>query len=159
MPAWLTLPSIADLSTSCPSLRRESAGVATTARDQRNQSRRTPRNPSDCLRLERRTPAPLSSLWRGLRGSASWRHVPEDARRVPLFRFPLHCGERFRYEHDFTADWKLDIRPERVLPLIRSAFFHHASAEAERRCPKSALGPWIASSGWIGTEAIWLSRS
>ncbi len=41
----------------------------------------------------------------------------EDARRVPLFRFPLHCGERFRYEYDFTADWKLDIRLERVLPF------------------------------------------
>ena len=34
----------------------------------------------------------------------------EDARRVPLSRFGLHCGERFRYEYDFTADWTLDIR-------------------------------------------------
>jgi hypothetical protein len=41
----------------------------------------------------------------------------EDARRVPLSRFRLHCGERFRYEYDFTADWKLDIRLERVLPF------------------------------------------
>src|SRR4051812_26488517 len=29
----------------------------------------------------------------------------EDARLVPLSRFRLHCGERFRYEYDFTADW------------------------------------------------------
>ncbi len=41
----------------------------------------------------------------------------EDARRVPLSRFRLHCGERFRYEYDFTADWKLDIRLEKVLPF------------------------------------------
>ena len=41
----------------------------------------------------------------------------EDARRVPLSRFRLHCGERFRYEYDFTANWKLDIRLERVLPF------------------------------------------
>jgi hypothetical protein len=41
----------------------------------------------------------------------------EDARRVPLSRFRLHCGERFRYEYDFRADWKLDIRLERVLPF------------------------------------------
>src|ERR1700724_2279509 len=41
----------------------------------------------------------------------------EDARRVPLSRFHLHCGERFRYEYDFTADWKLDIRLERALPF------------------------------------------
>src|ERR1700736_1361386 len=48
----------------------------------------------------------------------------EDARGVPLSRFRLHCGERFRYEYDFTADWKLDIRlegalafdPKRALP-------------------------------------------
>jgi hypothetical protein len=41
----------------------------------------------------------------------------EDARRVPLFRFGLHCGERFRYEYDFTADWALDIRLEKALPF------------------------------------------
>jgi hypothetical protein len=122
MPAWLTLPSIADLSTSCPSLRRESAGVATTARDLGGMFRKMP-----------------------------------DGFRFSVFLCIAACV--FRYEHDFTTDWKLDIRLERVLPLIRSAFFHHASAEAERRCPKSAQGPWIASSGWIGTEAIWLSRS
>jgi hypothetical protein len=41
----------------------------------------------------------------------------EDARRVSLSRFRLHCGERFRYEYDFTADWKLDLRLERILPF------------------------------------------
>ena len=41
----------------------------------------------------------------------------EDARGVPLSRFRLHCGERFRYEYDFTADSKLDIRLEGVLPF------------------------------------------
>jgi hypothetical protein len=41
----------------------------------------------------------------------------DDARRVPLSRFRLHCGERFRYEYDFMADWKLDIRLERALPF------------------------------------------
>jgi Plasmid pRiA4b ORF-3-like protein len=41
----------------------------------------------------------------------------EDARHIPLSRFRLHCGERFRYEYDFTADWKLDIRLEKLLPF------------------------------------------
>src|SRR6202171_5864141 len=41
----------------------------------------------------------------------------DDARRVPLSRFRLHCGERFRYEYDFTTNWKLDIRLERALPF------------------------------------------
>src|ERR1700751_250908 len=38
-------------------------------------SRRTPRNPSECIQLERRTPAPLSNPWRGLWDSVSWRHL------------------------------------------------------------------------------------
>jgi Plasmid pRiA4b ORF-3-like protein len=41
----------------------------------------------------------------------------EDARGLPLYRFRLHFGERFRYEYDFTADWKLDIRLELALPF------------------------------------------
>jgi hypothetical protein len=41
----------------------------------------------------------------------------DDARRVSISRFRLHCGERFRYEYDFTADWQLDLRLERVLPF------------------------------------------
>ena len=48
-----------------------------------------------------------------LGGIAFW----DDGRRVPLSRFRLHSGERFRYEYDFMADWKLDIRLERALPL------------------------------------------
>ena len=41
----------------------------------------------------------------------------EDARSVPLSRFRLHRGERFRYEYDFMADWQLDLRLERALPF------------------------------------------
>jgi hypothetical protein len=47
---------------------------------------------------------------------------------VPLSRFRLHSGERFRYEYDFTADWKLDLRLERVLPFD----------------PERALPSWMA---------------
>lgn len=43
----------------------------------------------------------------------------DDARQIPLSRFRLHCGERFRYEYDFTANWKLDIRLEKLLPFDR----------------------------------------
>jgi hypothetical protein len=41
----------------------------------------------------------------------------EDARQVPLSRFCFHLGERFRYEYDFTAGWRLDIRLEQILPV------------------------------------------
>ena len=62
---------------------------------------------------------------------------------MPLSRFRLHCGERFRYEYDFTADWKLDIRLERALPLIQNALFRHASTEGELRRRKIVLEPGI----------------
>jgi hypothetical protein len=77
----------------------------------------------------------------------------EDARGVPLSRFRLHCGERFCYEYDFTADWRLDIRLEGVLPFDSNALFRHASTEGELRRRKIVLEPGIISSGCIGTEA------
>jgi hypothetical protein len=51
-------------------------------------------------------------------GIPSWGGMgcAEDARRIPLSHFRLRCGERFCYEYDFTANWKLDLRLEKVLP-------------------------------------------
>ena len=46
-------------------------------------------------------------------GSAGFSH---DARRVRLSRFGLRTGERFTYEYDFFAGWRLDIRVEKILP-------------------------------------------
>ena len=43
--------------------------------------------------------------------------------------------------------------------LIPTTLFHPVSAEAELRRPKTALEPWIISSGWIGTEATCPSMS
>jgi hypothetical protein len=34
----------------------------------------------------------------------------------PLSRFRLHPRESFRYEYDFTANWRVDIRLEEILP-------------------------------------------
>jgi hypothetical protein len=57
--------------------------------------------------LERRAPARFlihgTAYGFPLLGGISFR---EDARRVPLLRFRLHRGERFRYDYDFTADWE-----------------------------------------------------
>ena len=39
-----------------------------------------------------------------------------------------------------------------LCPLIRTAFFRHASAETERRRPKTALEPWTISSDWTGSH-------
>jgi hypothetical protein len=90
----------------------------------------------------------------------------EDARRVALSRSGLRCGERFRHEYDFTADWTLDIRLEKALPLIQIGLFRYASAEAELRRPKTALEPGIIKSASIVTSIscpsknseLWLRR-
>jgi hypothetical protein len=38
---------------------------------------------------------------------------------VPLSRFRLHPRESFRYDYDFTANWRVDIRLEEILPQDR----------------------------------------
>jgi hypothetical protein len=40
----------------------------------------------------------------------------DNPRDVLLCRFGLHAREAFRYEYDFTARWRVDIRLETVLP-------------------------------------------
>src|SRR5262245_22507686 len=40
----------------------------------------------------------------------------ENAPEVLLSRFRLHAREAFRYEYDFTANWRIDIRIEAILP-------------------------------------------
>ena len=66
----------------------------------------------------------------------------EDARGVPLSRFRLHCGERFRYEYDFTADWKLDIRLERALPFDPKRALPSCIDGRRAAPPEDCAGAW-----------------
>ncbi len=66
----------------------------------------------------------------------------EDARRVPLSRFCLHCGERFRYEYDFTADWKLDIRLERALLCDPIRALPSSIGGGRTAPPEDCAGAW-----------------
>src|SRR5271167_2066746 len=81
----------------------------------------------------------------------------EDARGVPLSRFRLHCGERFRYEYDFTADCKLDVRLERALPFDSKRALPSCIDERRAAPPGVVLEPGNISSGWIGTGATFQS--
>src|SRR5437868_13264164 len=40
----------------------------------------------------------------------------DNPHELPLSRFRLHPRESFRYEYDFTANWRVDIRLEEILP-------------------------------------------
>src|SRR6202048_5599533 len=66
----------------------------------------------------------------------------EDARGVPLSRFRLHCGERFRYEYDFTADWKLDIRLEGALPFDPKRALPSCIGGRRAAPPEDCAGAW-----------------
>jgi hypothetical protein len=66
----------------------------------------------------------------------------EDARGVPLSRFRLHCDERFRYEYDFTADWKLNIRLERALPFDPKRALPSCIGGGRAAPPEVCAGAW-----------------
>ena len=40
----------------------------------------------------------------------------DNPHAVPLSRFRLHPRESFRYEYDWIANWRVDIRREQILP-------------------------------------------
>jgi hypothetical protein len=40
----------------------------------------------------------------------------DNPHSVPLSRFRLHVRESFRYDYDFTANWRVGIRLEKILP-------------------------------------------
>jgi hypothetical protein len=66
----------------------------------------------------------------------------QDARRMPLSRFGLHHGERFRYEYDFTADWKLDIRLEKALPFDQKRPLPSCIGGSRVAPPEDCAGAW-----------------
>jgi len=66
----------------------------------------------------------------------------DDAQRVPLSRFRLHRGERFRYEYDFTVNWQLDLRLERAMPFDPDRPLPSCIGGSRAAPPESCAGPW-----------------
>ena len=82
----------------------------------------------------------------------------EDARRVPLSRFRLHSGERFSYEYDFTADWKLDIRLERALSLDPNRALSSCVGGSRAAPPEDCAGAldYLKRLDWHRPELLYL---
>jgi hypothetical protein len=72
---------------------------------------------------------------------------------VPLSRFRLHRGERFRYEYDLTVNWKLDLRLERVLPFDPERALPSCTGGSRAAPPEGYAGSGLLFSGWTGTKA------
>src|SRR5271157_5070472 len=83
----------------------------------------------------------------------------EDARRVPLSRFRLHCGSASAMNTTSRRIGSCTFGWSELCLLIPTALFHPVSAEAELFHPKTALEPWIILSSWIGTQATYPSMS
>jgi hypothetical protein len=74
------------------------------------------------------------------------RHQPggpwfsHDADHVRLSRFGLRVGERFAYEYDFTAGWRLDIRVEHIGPPRSGRRYPTCTGGARAAPPEECRG-------------------
>ncbi|MDF5757337.1 plasmid pRiA4b ORF-3 family protein [Spongiactinospora sp. TRM90649] len=60
-----------------------------------------------------------------------------DARRVALARFGLRIGERFTYDYDFFAGWRLEVRVEQILPRSPRRRYPACTGGARQAPPES----------------------
>jgi Plasmid pRiA4b ORF-3-like protein len=84
----------------------------------------------------------------------------DNPHHVPLSRFRLHPRESFRYEYDFTSNWRVDIRLEESLPLYpHSAVCRFAAATGESHRGKSTPERSLIWSSWVGTATLSPSKN
>ncbi|MHB1710668.1 MAG: IS1096 element passenger TnpR family protein [Acidimicrobiales bacterium] len=61
----------------------------------------------------------------------------------------LRIGERFRYDYDFTDDWRHDIRVEQVMAADPNGQDPRCTGGRRSGPPEDYGGPWEAvSAGW-----------
>jgi hypothetical protein len=84
----------------------------------------------------------------------------EDAATVPLARFRFRPTERFLYEYDFRAGWRIDIRIEKVLATAPRQAYPVCLAGRETGPPDGCGGPHDfaghrrAATGWAMAEDL-----
>ncbi len=67
---------------------------------------------------------------------------PDDPDQVRLSRFKLRPGERFTYEYDFTAGWRLALRVEQIFAYDPGRAYP-ACVDGGRAGPShECAGPW-----------------
>ncbi|MEV8636194.1 plasmid pRiA4b ORF-3 family protein [Streptosporangium sp. NPDC051023] len=63
-----------------------------------------------------------------------------DGRQVRLTRFGLRTGERFTYDYDFFAGWRLEVRVEQLLTRTPSRRYPACTGGARQAPPESCRG-------------------
>jgi len=76
-------------------------------------------------------------LWRP--GSAGF---SRDARQVPLAEFGLRVGERFTYEYNFFAAWRVNLRLEQIADPQPERAYPRCTGGRRAGPPEDWDGPW-----------------
>jgi hypothetical protein len=63
-----------------------------------------------------------------------------DGRQVRLSRFGLRVGERFTYDYDFFAGWRLQVRVEQILPRSPRRRYPACTGGARQAPPETCRG-------------------
>ena len=79
----------------------------------------------------------------------------DDARQVRLADLRLREGERFAYEYNFSAAWRVDLRVEQITGAQPGRRLSAVHGRAARR-PARGLG-WAVGCSWSGPSRIWCS--
>jgi len=87
-------------------------------------------------------------------------HFGDDAEVVLLARFRFRPTERFLYEYDFRAGWRIDIRVEKILTVVPRPAHPVCLAGRETSPPDACGGPRDfadqrrAATGWAMAEDL-----
>lgn len=71
----------------------------------------------------------------------------DDPAKVSLADLGLRVGERFRYDYDFTDDWRHDIRVEQLLAADPNRRYPRCTGGRRSGPPEDCGGPWAYLEG------------
>ena len=67
----------------------------------------------------------------------------DDARQVRLAGLGLREGERFTYEYDFSAGWRVDLRVEQIACAQPGRAYPRCTGGRRAGPPEDWDGPWV----------------
>jgi len=67
---------------------------------------------------------------------------PDDPHRVRLGELGLRVSERFVYDYDFTAGWRLHLRVEQIVAIATGLLYPRCVGGRRAGPPENWGGPW-----------------
>src|SRR5664280_1140603 len=122
--------------------RGQLADLAAAARLGREDGRRPAHHRADRVRLGRGAPAPVRHPRRRVRHQLRRGPGFRDARQVRLGGLGLRVGERFFYEYNFFAGWRVDLRVEEIVAAEPGRVYPRCTAGRRAGPPEGWDGPW-----------------